>query len=66
MSSQRHSTGPLQFGDDWPGVFIRGDEALAMAERLRRLESLPPQARAIVLNDLAEILESCRVPLRAA
>lgn len=23
----RVDTGPVQFGDDWPGVFIRGDEA---------------------------------------
>lgn len=24
---QRVETGPVQFGDDWPGVFIRGDHA---------------------------------------
>lgn len=23
----RVETGPVQFGDDWPGVFIRGDNA---------------------------------------
>lgn len=23
----RPETGPMQFGDDWPGVFIRGDNA---------------------------------------
>lgn len=23
----RVETGPVQFGDDWPGVFIRGDDA---------------------------------------
>src|SRR6185437_125786 len=27
----RVETGPLQFGDDWPGVFIRGDRAAALA-----------------------------------
>ena len=27
----RVETGPVQFGDDWPGIFIRGDRALAMA-----------------------------------
>ena len=26
----RIETGPLQIGDDWPGVFIRGDNALMM------------------------------------
>ena len=25
--AQRPETGPLQFGEDWPGVFIRGDQA---------------------------------------
>ena len=25
---QRAETGPMQFGDDWPGVFIRGDNAV--------------------------------------
>jgi len=23
----RPETGPMQFGDDWPGVFVRGDDA---------------------------------------
>jgi len=25
--AERVETGPVQFGDDWPGVFIRGDNA---------------------------------------
>jgi hypothetical protein len=29
--SDRAETGPMQFGDDWPGVFIRGDNAMGMA-----------------------------------
>ncbi len=24
---ERVETGPIQFGDDWPGIFIRGDNA---------------------------------------
>ena len=24
----RVETGPVQFGDDWPGIFIRGDNAM--------------------------------------
>lgn len=27
----RAETGPMQFPDDWPGVFIRGDEAAGRA-----------------------------------
>lgn len=30
----RAETGPMQFGDDWPGVFFRGDEALLFARSL--------------------------------
>lgn len=31
---QRVETGAIQFGDDWPGVFIRGDNAGALAMQL--------------------------------
>lgn len=33
----RAETGPMAFGSDWPGVFIRGDNALAYALSLREL-----------------------------
>jgi len=29
--AERVETGPVQFNDDWPGVFIRGDNALWLA-----------------------------------
>ena len=29
--AERVETGPVQFNDDWPGVFIRGDNALWIA-----------------------------------
>jgi hypothetical protein len=32
----RVESGPLQFADDWPGVFIRGDDAAAFAGALTR------------------------------
>lgn len=32
--SRRAETGPLRFGDDWPGVFIRGDNAAHYAHAL--------------------------------
>ena len=39
----RVETGPMRFGDDWPGLFIRGDESLhfglLLKELLERLES---------------------------
>ncbi len=37
-SLPRLETGPLQDGDDWPGIFIRGDNALmGYAPALRRV-----------------------------
>lgn len=27
FDSQRPETGPMRFGEDWPGTFIRGDES---------------------------------------
>ncbi len=33
----RVETGAVQFGDDWPGLFIRGDNALALMLWIRRL-----------------------------
>jgi hypothetical protein len=33
----RVETGPVQFGDDWPGLFIRGDNASHYYVTLRRI-----------------------------
>lgn len=33
----RLETGPVQFGNDWPGVFIRGDDAIYFAVCLEDL-----------------------------
>lgn len=29
-NAPRVETGPVQFGDDWPGLFIRGDNCFAL------------------------------------
>ena len=69
MDQQRTETGPVQFGDDWPGVFLRGDDALAYALLLRnliqRLEQDPDYKREAfegifqlaVLRDLRDLLQ---------
>jgi hypothetical protein len=67
----RSETGPLQFSEDWPGIFIRGDQALGFAGTLRALiaeiesnaddltqEGIVRWAR---VQELERILESCRV-----
>lgn len=34
---KRVENGPVQFGDDWPGIFLRGDHALFLAGNLHAL-----------------------------
>jgi hypothetical protein len=33
--AERVETGPIQFGEDWPGTFIRGDNCFGYAMALR-------------------------------
>lgn len=35
--SGRIPTGAIQFQDDWPGLFVRGDDALALLSAIREL-----------------------------
>ncbi len=62
---ERVETGPIQFGDDWPGVFIRGDHALHYSMLLENLlNGKIPQEDFIslmVLHGLKEDLASCDV-----
>jgi len=63
LDAGRPETGPMQFGDDWPGVFIRGDNALFFARTLGAAIALYPD-RAIersVLGGLQKTLQSCSV-----
>lgn len=62
----RMESGPLQFGDDWPGVWLRGDEAVTAAFYLTlALQSpytTPPYQDVItrsILEGLAKTLASC-------
>jgi hypothetical protein len=70
--SERLETGILRPKGDWPGIFIRGDEALAYARHLRALfAAMEARAKSGAisdeeisawgkLQDLAELLSSCR------
>lgn len=59
---ERAETGPLQFGDDWPGVFIRGDNALAYAMALKAALAGDNSAITLsVLEGLRKQLMSCDV-----
>ena len=59
-------TGPVQFRNDWPGLFLLGDYALLVALSVRRLAdrlgAVPMDAVTLnslhTLNKLAELIES--------
>lgn len=64
----RVETGPVQFTGDWPGVFIRGDNALWLAFQIRQyLERLPKPENfhgEMIYGELdrhVKLLESCFV-----
>src|SRR5262249_16509982 len=56
-SSGQTPTGAMQFQDDWPGLFVRGDDAITLSsaiEQLReRLADHPAVAVAWARNRLA-------------
>jgi hypothetical protein len=60
-SGPRVETGPVQFGHDWPGVFIRGDNALHHAYQLSILlnDKLGAEMAKVTLAGLARLLASC-------
>lgn len=63
---QRVETGPVQFGEDWPGLFIRGDAAIFFAMHLRTLldiKTSDPEwyfSKQVVLELLSD-LESSKI-----
>lgn len=68
QSVERHlraETGPRAFGEDWPGVFIRGDNAMGYAISLRKLLSADLgdalYLDRAVLKGLLSTLEGARV-----
>ena len=59
---QRMETGPIQFGEDWPGIFIRGDNAFGYIMDLRSIkESLPTNDfNHLHIDHLINLLASCQ------
>ncbi len=63
-SSGQTPTGALQFQDDWPGLFVRGDTAISLHISIRALEQrLANHPDAVVtaallkLKEIADIIE---------
>lgn len=65
----RPSTGPMQFGADWPGLFIRGDEAIGLASVIDAAQCndiLPCNGPgAALLQRVIDLLNSCAVKKEA-
>jgi len=59
----RLETGAIQFGDDWPGIFIRGDNAAYYAQAIKTIlwdKKTDPIAIG-VLSELGELLETSQI-----
>lgn len=55
-------TGVTQFGDDWPGVFLRGDSACYIGFLLEKaLVSVPDGIEKMQLASFADWLLDCNV-----
>ena len=60
---KRVETGVVRFGADWPGIFIRGDNAIFYAAVLERVLALcekhNPPSVLLGVRRLPELLRSC-------
>ena len=60
-NSGQTPTGAIQFENDWPGLFIRGDRAIVLLSRIRglqeRLASHPDVVVAAALVELGKIAD---------
>ena len=58
----RVETGATQFGDDWPGIFIRGDKASYLVNVLALLEDHDlMRLERMEIAKLIALLRTCRV-----
>lgn len=60
VEKDRVETGPIQFGDDWPGTFIRGDHSAHFAMHLELiLKGESDVISRMVVEGLLDTLKSC-------
>lgn len=58
IERERVETGIVQFGDDWPGTFIRGDTAAGYAAAIDFVQvHLPAGVYESILRSLGKLLE---------
>lgn len=55
--SGRARTGAMQFQDDWPGLFIRGDDAIVLLSAIEQLaERLADSKDVLVTSALSRLM----------
>jgi hypothetical protein len=61
-NKHRVETGSIQFGDDWAGIFIRGDNAAFYANAINTLMMYDKSDHMALsaLNGLYQLLRSCK------
>jgi len=65
IHGRRVETGPVQFGDDYPGIFIRGDQAFHFACNIAFLlgsierGKTPSEIEKSIVRNLGELLREC-------
>lgn len=65
--NDRVETGPIQFGGDWPGTFIRGDRSIYYASCLENhLAGNSNMFQVAALRGLVALLKRSDLRLRAA
>jgi hypothetical protein len=65
--SKRAESGPVRFGDDWTGLFLRGDEAFSHGQVLEELLADLKAGREVgaVTKDVVEYLKELLLSVRA-
>ena len=67
QQDDRVETGVIRFGDDWPGVFIRGDDCYRYLNALRHVtteemtDSIGDEIAVICVRGLIDLLDSSNV-----
>ncbi len=57
-SSGQTPTGAMQFEDDWPGLFVRGDSALSVSIAIRRLQGFLKDCQDLEVASAMSVLGS--------
>lgn len=67
VNEERYTTGVIQIDNNWPGVFIQGEQSILYGKMLAELiesidnDSKPHYTTKAVVRGLSELLQSCNL-----